>query len=87
MLALTDSRLLAHNPDTGVWRSWPLHEAGRPALSLRHFDHAGVATLELHSGGNRLYSWRFTLAANVQALRLIKLFDKQTALDDGKPNV
>ena len=85
VLALTDSRLLAHDPDTGLWRSWPLHEAGRPALSLRHFDHAGVATLELHLGGNRLYSWRFTLAANVQALRLIKLFDKQTAPDDDTP--
>ena len=33
VLALTDSRLLAYDPDTGLWRSWPLHEAGRPALS------------------------------------------------------
>jgi ATP-binding cassette subfamily B protein len=62
-----------------------MHEAGRPALSLRHFDHAGVATLELHLGDNRLDSWRFTLAANVQALRLIRLFDKQAALDNGTP--
>jgi ATP-binding cassette subfamily B protein len=83
LLALTDSRLLAQDPETGQWASWPLRAAaasGSPsALCLRHFDHAGVGTLELHDGQARLASWRFTLDANVQALRLLRLFEQQTA--------
>ena len=81
-LALTDQRLLALDPDSGLWSSWPLRDTASAAdgspLSLRHFDHAGVATLELHQGGQRLASWRFTLAANLQALRLLRLFEQQT---------
>ncbi len=83
LLALTDRRLMAQDPETGQWTSWPLPRktpAGAvPALFLRHFDHAGVGTLELHGDGVRLGSWRFTLAANVQALRLLRLFEQQTA--------
>ncbi len=83
LLALTDQRLMAQDPETGQWSSWPLPgktPAGSPpALSLRHFDHAGIGTLELHGSGGRLASWRFTLAANVQVLRLMRLFEQQTA--------
>ncbi len=83
MLALTDRRLLSQDPETGQWSGWALagnSPAGAaPALALRHFDHAGVGTLELHQGDVRLASWRFTLAANVQALRLLRLFERQTA--------
>ena len=83
LLALTDRRLMARDPDTGLWASWPLRPADAsgqlPPLSLRHFDHAGVGTLELHRGGQRLASWRFTLAVNVQALRLLRLFEQQLA--------
>ncbi|MFI5446966.1 ABC transporter ATP-binding protein [Polaromonas sp. UC242_47] len=75
-LALSDQRLLALDSPTGQWRSWPLQAGG--GLSLRHFDHAGVGTLELHQGGERLASWRFTLAVNVQVLRLQRLFEQQT---------
>ena len=86
LLALTDSRLMAHDPETDLWRSWPLNGSGggdtSSALSLRQFDHAGVGTLELHQGDTRLASWRFTLAANLQALRLLRLFEKQTARGD-----
>lgn len=89
LLALTDRRLLACGPD-GDWTSWPtLGVAGAPSrgLELRHFDHAGVGTLELHelpgdkhgAAGRRLASWRFTLGANVQALRLVRLFAQQQA--------
>ena len=90
LLALTERRFLAHDPETGLWRSWPLNEktglsATPSALSLRHFDHAGVGTLELHRGDIRLASWRFTLAANLQALRLLRLFDKQTTAGDSTP--
>ena len=83
LLALTDHRLMARDPETGLWSSWPLRPAEAaghlPPLSLRHFDHAGVGTLELHQGGQRLASWRFTLAVNVQALRLLRLFEQQVA--------
>ena len=86
LLVLTDQRLLARDADH-VWSSWPLRSAaGQPAqaLALRHFDHAGVGTLELQAlrgdALHRLASWRFTLAANVQALRLVRLFAQQQAL-------
>jgi len=81
LLALTERRLLARSPE-GDWTSWPVWDAADrlPALDLRHFDHAGVGTLELHEGHQRLASWRFTLAANVQALRLVRLFAQQRAL-------
>ena len=86
LLALTDRRLLARSPQGG-WTSWPiLNTAANPAagLELRHFDHAGVGTLELcdsrDGAPRRLASWRFTLAANVQARRLARLFAQQQAL-------
>ncbi len=47
-------------------QSWPL----RPDLQLRMSDHAGVGTLELHDGQQRLALWRFTLQHQAQALRL-----------------
>lgn len=83
LLALTNRRLMAQDAGTGHWTSWALHETdlrgNGSALSLRHFDHAGVGTLELHRGVVRLASWRFTLAANLQVLRLLRLFEQQTA--------
>ncbi|MDB5868030.1 MAG: transporter related protein, partial [Polaromonas sp.] len=85
LLALTDRRLLAQAPDSS-WSGWLLRDAADAPLqdlALRHFDHAGVGTLELHDvRGNaprRLASWRFTLGANVQALRLVRLFAQQQA--------
>ncbi len=92
-LVLTDRRLLARSPH-GEWSSWSLtREDGTPlqGLALRHFDHAGVGTLELHDldsdPGRRLASWRFTLAVNVQALRLVRLFGQLRAAvpDDLSP--
>ena len=69
-LVLTDTRLLALDGTTSApaAQSWPL----RPDLQLRMSDHAGVGTLELHDGQQRLALWRFTLQhqAQAQALRL-----------------
>ncbi len=80
LLALTERRLLAREPGTGRWSAWPLDAR----LALRHFDHAGVGTIELHDAEGRLASWRFTLGVNVQALRLHKLFEQRVAqLRDG----
>ncbi len=90
LLVLTDRRLLACGPE-GNWSSWPTVDAAgarAQGLELRHFDHAGVGTIELHDvhgdkpGGadRRLAGWRFTLGGNVQALRLVRLFAQQHAL-------
>ena len=88
-LVLTDRRLLVRSPE-GAWSGWPLTKSdGTPAqgLTLRHFDHAGVGTLELHeldvTSSKRLASWRFTLGTNVQALRLVRLFAQQQAARPG----
>ena len=81
LLALTDRRLLTCSPDNH-WDSWEISNttpATKEGLHLRHFDHAGVGTLELHDAVNRLASWRFTLGANVQALKLARLFAQQQA--------
>ena len=82
---MTDRRLLAFS-EAGGWISWSLSSpAGTPpqALRLRHFDHAGVGTLELHDEHSRLVSWRFTLGANPQALRLVRLFTQQQTVSGG----
>ncbi|MGC3984036.1 MAG: ABC transporter ATP-binding protein [Pseudorhodoferax sp.] len=75
LLALTEQRLVAVTCATGApqVQSWPL----TPALALRHSDHAGVGQLELHDGRRRLAHWRFTLAADPQALRLLRQFERR----------
>ena len=59
-------------------RRWPLQAAGK-GLHLRHSDHAGVGTLELHDGHSRLARWRFTLAQNVAASRFVQQFEQARA--------
>ena len=54
---------------------WPL-QAG---LRLQHSDHAGAGSLELFDTQGRLAQWRFTLAHNPDALRLLALFDQAMA--------
>ncbi|MBV7482087.1 ABC transporter ATP-binding protein [Bordetella sp. BOR01] len=71
LVALTDRRLLARSPDDGLWHDW----ACAPGLRLGQHDHAGAATLELHDGPVRLAAWRYTLARNPAALRLLARFD------------
>jgi ATP-binding cassette, subfamily B, bacterial len=70
LVALTDSRLLAWNHQTESWQSW----AFRDGLSLRHRDHAGVASLELVDASARLGGWRFTLAQDPAARNLSDRF-------------
>ena len=85
LVALTDRRLLAFESKSG-WTSWALfNPAGMPVqgLRFRHFDHAGVGTLELRDDHSRLASWRFTLGANPQALRLVRLFVQQQVVNAG----
>jgi len=73
-VVVTDRRLLANTPETGDdWQEWPYREG----LALKHTDHAGVGTLELVDGRQRLACWRYTLAVNVAALKLIDYFEQQ----------
>jgi ATP-binding cassette subfamily B protein len=73
LVALTDSRLLAWDHQTENWQSWSFREG----LSLRHRDHAGVASLELVDAHARLGGWRFTLAQDPAARNLSDRFQAQ----------
>ncbi|SDW15504.1 ATP-binding cassette, subfamily B [Variovorax sp. YR634] len=75
LVALTDQRLIALEPG-GEWREWPLTDA---ALELRLSDHSGVGTLDLTGPAGRLGRWRYTLAGQAAALRLLKLFGQRMA--------
>jgi len=72
-LVLTNQRILSRAAGAADWQSWPLH-AG---LRLEHFDHAGVASLELVDDEACLARWRYTLGQNLAALRLISEFEQQ----------
>jgi ABC-type multidrug transport system fused ATPase/permease subunit len=73
ILVVTNLRLLVKASSDGDWTEW-LH---RQDLTLAHYDHAGVGTLELHSRTARLACWRYTLGHNPEALRLIGHFEQQ----------
>ena len=81
LLALTGHRLIAVSATAGApaVQSWPL----QPGLALRHSDHAGVGQLALHDDARRLARWRFTLAADPQAQRLLRHFERTGAQDAG----
>ena len=73
LLVVTDRRVLSAPAGASAWDGdWPLDDA----LTLRHHDHAGVGTIELHDPVRRLAVWRFTLELNVQALRLVRVFER-----------
>ena len=82
-LVLTDRRLLAcraqGDASAAAWNGWRLDGPAAHRLRLRHSDHGGVGTLSLHDEHSRLAVWRFTLAQNVYALRLVTLFELQQA--------
>ena len=81
-LVLTEQALWSRAPGAADWQSHTL----APGLGLQHQDHAGVGLLTLHTPAARLASWRFTLGANVQALRFVKRFEQQlAALASGIP--
>lgn len=70
LICLTDQRLCALSP-AGVWSVWPLSAD----QTLKLTDHAGIATLDLLTPHARLHRWRFTLAQNPAALRLVRQLD------------
>ena len=74
LICLTDRTLYALSP-AGAWSSWPLSLTDPQPLALKLSDHAGVATLDLVGPEGRLACWRFTLAQNPSALRLVRQLD------------
>ena len=63
-------------------RAWPL----TAHLNLVHHDHAGVGTLELTDGKQRLARWRYTLSRNPAALKFEREFLRQRdSLANGLP--
>ncbi|MEH0167949.1 ABC transporter ATP-binding protein [Roseateles microcysteis] len=73
LLVLTSHRLLAWDPAGKAWSEWTLS----PQLSMRISDHAGVGSLELVDGRQRLAVWRFTLQMNLQAQRWQEQFERR----------
>ena len=55
-LFLTEAKLITKKAENSVF-SWELQSG----LILKHYDHAGVGTLELHDPHQRLALWRYTL--------------------------
>lgn len=76
LLVLTQRRLLACAAPGAPWQAWTLS----PAMTLRHYDHAGVGSLELQNTRARLAYWRYTMAQQSAALRLIGCLDQQREL-------
>ncbi|OWT64132.1 ABC transporter [Candidimonas nitroreducens] len=79
LLVLTQRRLLACTAPGAPWQAWPL----APDMTLRHYDHAGVGSLELQDSHARLAHWRYTMAQQGAALRLIGRHDQ---LREGRGN-
>ena len=90
LLLISNQRIVCYGTGTGTgtglgaggpslasgrsdWQWWDY----RPGLELRHHDHAGVGQLELVDASARLASWRFTLAQNLHAARLLDQFQAQ----------
>ncbi|MEY3139519.1 MAG: hypothetical protein RL298_260, partial [Pseudomonadota bacterium] len=65
LLILTDQRVISADEAQNNWNFWTL----APDFALRVLDHAGVGTLALYQGGQRLGAWRFTLGLEAAALR------------------
>jgi ATP-binding cassette subfamily B protein len=73
LIALTNAHLLAFEPGRGTWSDFAL----APGLALKLSDHGGLAFLELFDTEKRLARWRFTLAANPAAVRLVDAFERE----------
>ncbi|MEY2887332.1 MAG: hypothetical protein RI913_751, partial [Pseudomonadota bacterium] len=82
LVCLTNQGVIACKEQSATWSRWPFTED----LKLQLHDHAGVANLELLSKTGRLASWRFTLAQNPLANRLLQHFQIELAKSLGKFN-
>ncbi|TXJ02409.1 MAG: ABC transporter ATP-binding protein [Aquabacterium sp.] len=72
-IVLTDHHLHARQDAQAPWQSWPLG----PDLSLSQHDHAGVATLSLHTPTRQLATWHLPLAQQAPLQTLLDQFERQ----------
>jgi ATP-binding cassette subfamily B protein len=82
LVCLTNQGLIASQEDFSSWSRWSFYDH----LKLQLHDHAGVANLELIDQSGRLANWRFTLAQNPVANRLVQHFRVELAKSLGKYN-
>ena len=82
LVCLTNQGLIASPDNSSSWSRWAFSED----LKLQLHDHAGVANLELIGQSGRLANWRFTLAQNPVANRLVQHFEVELAKSLGKYN-
>ena len=75
LLLLTEKYLLSFSDE----QTSPQVFAYSPTLELRQHDHAGVGSLSLFDGEQRVALWRYTLALDSLAQRFIKQFQQQLA--------
>lgn len=73
LLALTQERLLACDPQSREWSEWPL----AADLSLRLQDHGGVGMVALHDRDARRARWHSTLTHHAAMVLLQQQFDRQ----------
>ncbi len=84
LVVVTSQRLISRGADGTQHQEW----AYRDGLALRHHDHAGVGHLNLVDAEGLLATWRFTLAQNLQAIRVVDQFQAQLQSHvTGKPLV
>ncbi len=76
VLVITNVQVLGLGASQTEWQTWPY----RSDLELRHHDHAGIGTLELHDNAARLAVWRYTLGHNAAALQWVASFERQRNL-------
>jgi ATP-binding cassette subfamily B protein len=73
LVVITNARVLSRAGGDTRWQEWSFHDG----LELRHHDHAGVGHLNLVDTKGLLATWRFTLAQNLHAIRLVNQFQAQ----------
>jgi ATP-binding cassette subfamily B protein len=72
-IVVSNQRILAKQSADSSWQTYRFSKD----LSLIRHDHAGVASLELSNTKSRLACWRYTLAHNTAAQRLVSTFELQ----------
>ena len=75
LLVASNTRIIVQSHAKNIWHEWRY----KKGLSLRRHDHAGIGSLELFDGESRLACWRYTLAQNAAAQRIVANFEQQLA--------
>jgi ATP-binding cassette subfamily B protein len=75
LLVASNTRILAKAHAETTWHEYRY----RKGLTLQRHDHAGIGSLELFDGEARLACWRYTLAHNAAAQRMVVYFEQQLA--------